>query len=325
LGAVGSTTGLATGLLQAYAANPNASFAEYAISGGFSWLGGAFMPGSGIGGLTGTLGGAYGGQYLPGGSSTWAQFGGLAGEVSGGGVQGMLRTGVRSALVNMAWEGGGATIGAGLGGLYYGTPEGALFGANIGSFSGGIAQGVTGLYRGFAARWSTRYQTLVARMRHNARLKVQVSPHDLGIHAISENPTLLRLWEDSIRELLDSPDAVAVPGYFRTIEAGGIPTGREARAAYKSVRAKFMQHVCAAQAAGESFEGYRFEKFHHWNWYMRDYPMEALDPRQIFPVSPATHDFIHQLTSVGPSTTYDPIHMLHVRYVDPGFWPIAPR
>jgi hypothetical protein len=143
--------GLYGGLLQTYAANPNAGAVEYAFGGGLGTLFGGLMPIGAGSGLVGTLGGAGIGSYF-GNAGMGAQVGGLVGGIAGGGAQGWLTNGFRAGLANVAWEGGGATIGAIGGGLYYRTPEGALFGANIGSFAGGIAQGARGVYRGCHAR-----------------------------------------------------------------------------------------------------------------------------------------------------------------------------
>ncbi len=36
---------------------------------------------------------------------------------------------------------------------------------------------------------------------------------------------------------------------------------------------------------GEEFDGYNFDELHHWNWYIEDHALHALDPRHLFPMS----------------------------------------
>ena len=141
-GGVGASAGMYGGMMQTYAADPNAGFGQYALGGGLGAVFGAWMPGAGVGTLAGTLGGAGVGSYY-GNASLGAQVGGLVGGIAGGGLHGGWRP--------MAWEVGGAGIGAVGGYAWTGNAQGALYGANLGMFGAGItrgiAGGVAGLYR----------------------------------------------------------------------------------------------------------------------------------------------------------------------------------
>jgi len=145
-GGVGASAGMYGGMMQTYAADPNAGFGQYALGGGLGAVFGAWMPGAGVGTLAGTLGGAGVGSYY-GNASLGAQVGGLVGGIAGGGLHGGWRP--------MAWEVGGAGIGAAGGYAWTGNAQGALYGANLGMFGAGItrgiAGGVAGLYRGARA------------------------------------------------------------------------------------------------------------------------------------------------------------------------------
>ncbi len=157
LGGAGASAGLYSGLLQTYAANPNAGFGQYALGGGLGALFGGFMPVGGGTGLLGTLGGAGIGSYF-GDPSMGAQIGGLTGNILGAGLSQGIRVGVqqglRSGLIAgakpLAWQGVPATAGFGIGYGITGNVRGGLYGANIGSFVGGIGQGVHARY----SKWS---------------------------------------------------------------------------------------------------------------------------------------------------------------------------
>jgi len=140
-GTVGGMTAMA---MQVYAGNPNAGLHEYGFAMGLGGLFGGWMPGAGLTSLGGTLAGG-GIEYAAGGNfyGQGMQWGGLAGEIIGGGLHG----GMRAMLTEAAF----ATAGVGVGYGLYGTGEGALLGANLGGAVGGIVDVAYGVYRRLGA------------------------------------------------------------------------------------------------------------------------------------------------------------------------------
>jgi RHS repeat-associated protein len=130
----GAIAGGTAAAMQTYAANPNAGLHEYAFGVGLGAGFGGLAPIGGFADLGGSLlGGAIdagtGGDFFGNG----LQFGGLVGGIAGGGLQSGWRA--------VAWQGGGAAIGGGIGYAYGGDVSSTLLGANLGSLGGGIAHG----------------------------------------------------------------------------------------------------------------------------------------------------------------------------------------
>ncbi len=139
-----AVAGATAGAMQVHAADPSAGFASYAFGIGLGGGFGGAMPVAGLWDLTGTLAGggiekAFGGDFFGQGM----QWGGLVGGIAGGG----LSHGWKMAAWQTSFAAGGAGIGYGV----YGTPEGALLGANFGMMGGGIAGSAYGRYAGARA------------------------------------------------------------------------------------------------------------------------------------------------------------------------------
>ena len=60
--------------------------------------------------------------------------------------------------------------------------------------------------------------------------------------------------------------------YFKGMNTAEGPTAEQMRKAFDVVAKEFKAKVKAAQASGEVFEGYDFERIHHWNWKLDMYP-----------------------------------------------------
>ncbi len=159
----------------------------------------------------------------------------------------------------------------------------------------------------------------------------RITPQNAGVKSIAEHPLLHRIWEDSIRDLYygTGKNGKALRDYLDVVGAGGTPTANEARAAFNSVRRKFIDSVETAVNAGDTIPGYVFDTVHHWNWPLGDHSFHALDPRQLFPMSENSHSMIHVRTTIGPVNNpldiyFQPINPLH--RIDFDFsYPLAPR
>jgi hypothetical protein len=154
----------------------------------------------------------------------------------------------------------------------------------------------------------------------------RLEPQDFGARAIADDPRLHAMWEKSIVGLYYGKGKVGVKlrEYLKTIESGKVPTAKQARSAFNSVRSKFVDQVNYAKKNGETFDGYEFDHVHHWNWFLRDNAYHALDPRQLFPVSNSMHDRIHAATTIGPHPTFNPIDPMHMMHLDFSY-PLVPR
>lgn len=155
------------------AANPNAGLHEYAFGVGLGAGFGGYMPVAGALDFGGTLGGggiewAAGGQFYGQGM----QWGGLAGSIVGGGLDGGWRT--------IAWQAGGAGLGGGIGYGVYGTPEGALLGANFGAMGGGIGRGMYGGLRGNTRLSEAPSRACLLAFFEDARFAATRTVHELG-------------------------------------------------------------------------------------------------------------------------------------------------
>ena len=140
---------------------------------------------------------------------------------------------------------------------------------------------------------------------------VSLGPEDFGVKSIAENARLRALWRDAIADVGRNPRAKYLREYRAVIESGKTPTAQQARRAFNAVRKNFMTKVRAAEAGGESFPGYSFEKIHHWNWYLRDNALHALDPTNLYPVGGTMHGFLHEVLAAGPGRYVNPVNSLH--------------
>jgi RHS repeat-associated protein len=150
LQAAGAVVGGVHGAFETLAANPDASAWEIFVGAAIGAAFGAINPvGSFLSAGGAVLGGAVevaaGGDFLGKGF----QAGGLVGGIAGGfasAARAQLGSGLKQAAAAgaraVALEASGAAVGAGVGYARTGTFAGALHGANIGMFAGGIAQGV---------------------------------------------------------------------------------------------------------------------------------------------------------------------------------------
>ena len=62
-----------------------------------------------------------------------------------------------------------------------------------------------------------------------------------------------------------------------------------ARAAYDEVAIQFRRRLKEAGKNGETFDGVNFERLHHWNWPLADFPGDATNARKLFPLSHEKH------------------------------------
>ena len=85
-----------------------------------------------------------------------------------------------------------------------------------------------------------------------------------------------------------------------------------ARAAYDEVAVQFRKRVKVAQANGQVFDGYDFERLHHWNWPIGNYAEDATNASKLFPVSHDTHMDVHRAATNGPHPTNSPINPINV-------------
>lgn len=158
----------------------------------------------------------------------------------------------------------------------------------------------------------------------------KLSPGKFRIRSIAEHPALHRLWQQSIQELYHGKGPIGGPlrRYLNTIASGKIPSGKVARAAYKSVQGAFIRRLEKAMNDGQKFPGWSFEELHHWNWAMSSHSLHAIDPRHIYPMSKSLHKAIHTRTTAGPITQpldiyIQPINPRYILILDHAF-PLAP-
>lgn len=141
----------------------------------------------------------------------------------------------------------------------------------------------------------------------------RVTPKSMGVHSISENPQLLEMWTDSMK-YLHSANTKGGDKYRAYLEAmsNGDVSKEVARAAYDEVAVQFRKRVKVAQANGQVFNGYDFERLHHWNWPIGNYAEDATNASKLFPVSHDTHMDVHKAATNGPHPTNSPINPINV-------------
>jgi len=141
----------------------------------------------------------------------------------------------------------------------------------------------------------------------------RITPEALGISSLSENQRLLSMWTDSMRHLslAQTKAGDRYRAYLDAMSSGSL--SREVlRSAYDEVAVQFRRRLKAAQVAGEHFVGYDFERIHHWNWPITDFPADATNASKLFPVSHDVHMQIHRVTTIGPHPTKNPINPINV-------------
>lgn len=143
---VGAVVGAVHGAISVYINNPNASWGSILLGGALGGVFGAINP---AGAIASAVGAAVGSEiaYRSGGSSSLGfNIGGLVGGLGGG-----FANGVKAGLQSLAWEGGGAAIGGGIGYAIGGDAQSAFLGATLGMFAGGIGNAGYNLINGGAS------------------------------------------------------------------------------------------------------------------------------------------------------------------------------
>ncbi|KGD65390.1 hemagglutinin/hemolysin-related protein [Alcanivorax nanhaiticus] len=128
-------------------------------------------------------------------------------------------------------------------------------------------------------------------------------PQDINVSSIADNPGLHFLWEESMKH--SAKRSRVYKDYLDVLGKGEIPSADQARAAFNAVRNRYNY---LAKQQGFDVEGV---KIHHWNWPIGDYPTQAVNPQQLFPVLHDKHMEIHRLLTSGHITN-DPISEKYV-------------
>ncbi|MCW8889841.1 MAG: hypothetical protein OQL20_04195 [Sedimenticola sp.] len=141
----------------------------------------------------------------------------------------------------------------------------------------------------------------------------RVTPESLGINAISENQKLVSMWTDSLK-YLNTAQTKAGHKYRTYLDAmsSGSVSKDVARSAYEEVAVQFRRRLKAAQNDGETFEGFNFERIHHWNWPIGDFPADATNANKLFPLPHDRHMDIHRAVTIGPHPTNSPIDPINI-------------
>lgn len=263
-----------------WAANPNAGLHEYAFSAGLGAGFGGLLPVGGFADLGGSLLGggieaSAGGEFFGNG----LQFGGLVGSIAGGSLQNGWRA--------VAWQGGGAAVGGGVGYGYGGDASSALIGANLGSLGGGIGQGGYQALRGgiapssasvsrgaqLRAKLGTQFDEY-ARFRNQgfspAQSKYLTQPYENGLRSGHHYP----ITQSKGRGVL--PDAI-VDSRFNVLKPKNINLGRFYELHYR-VDPEF-HGAPFPRAIGGSWRGNQLglQKYHGLQriWYATPSPLKA--------------------------------------------------
>jgi hypothetical protein len=196
--------------------------------------------------------------------------------------------------------------------------------SKVASAWGGLSSGVSGLW-GRASAATRRIVAAPALMavgvgpgggilpkvasRTAPGLPPKLGPSDFGVKAIADDPELLRMWIDSQKHMHAAPGkgGDAYRAYLNGLESGNA-TGALARDAFDLVAEQFRRRV---EGSGKSFQGYSFERIHHWEWPIGNHVLDALNPKKLFPVTHGQHMQIHRATTIGPHPTNSPINPRH--------------
>jgi RHS repeat-associated protein len=155
-------------------------------------------------------------------------------------------------------------------------------------------------------------------------------PADFGLAPIVDDPILLRLWNESLRDVAVSRRGAATGGnayqrYLTAIERGEPLSQPMLEDAFGAVNKTFLPRARAA--------GYDIATVHHWNWPKAQYPGQVVDPRNLIPIPEQsllsggyhpTHYGIHQLTSSGTNVYVDPTGAIHVIPIEKWMSPWIP-
>ena len=141
-----------------------------------------------------------------------------------------------------------------------------------------------------------------------SNLSVGITPENLGLKSISQNQKLLSMWTDSLKHLssANTKGADKYRAYLEAMKSGDISKD-VARSAYEEVAVQFRRRLKNAKKNGETFDGINFERLHHWNWPIGDFPSDATNAKKIFPVTHEKHMDTHREATQGPHPTKDPI------------------
>ncbi|WP_426357552.1 RHS repeat-associated core domain-containing protein [Pseudocolwellia sp. HL-MZ19] len=140
-----------------------------------------------------------------------------------------------------------------------------------------------------------------------------VTPESLNVRSIAQNDKLISMWTDSLKHLYSAQTkgGAKYRAYLEAMSSGNVSKD-VARSAYEEVAVQFRNKIKRAKANGETFDEYDFERIHHWNWPIGEFPEDATNAKKLFPVSHDKHMEIHRAATVGPHPTKNPINPTNV-------------
>lgn len=155
-----------------------------------------------------------------------------------------------------------------------------------------------------ASRVMERLKSVTGIVRIGTAVR-RITPASLGIRMLADNPELLRIWNQTLRDLAASRRSNMYRRYLDNL-ANGTPMTNEFLAdTFGYVRQRFKAN---AEAAGHTING----EIHHWNYPKSNYPDQIVNPRNLTePVDRATHQAIHEATSGGTNMWEGPISPNH--------------
>ncbi|MGI8789236.1 MAG: hypothetical protein ACR2HG_15965 [Pyrinomonadaceae bacterium] len=122
---------------------------------------------------------------------------------------------------------------------------------------------------------------------------------------LSENPELLRIWNETLQELANSRRANMYKRYLSNLENGVPMDNKFLEDTFGYVRQRFKNN---AEKAGHTIDG----EIHHWNYPKNQYPDQIVNPRNLTePIDRATHQRIYEATSGGNNMWQGPIESTH--------------
>gem|GEM_PF-5570850 len=96
-----------------------------------------------------------------------------------------------------------------------------------------------------------------------------ITPGDLGLTTIAEDPKLLRHWNNALRDAAASTRGNGYTRYLADIAAGRPITPKRLREAFDAVNGYFLKTDRA--------EGYEIGFVHHWNFPKTDFPEQIVE------------------------------------------------
>lgn len=121
------------------------------------------------------------------------------------------------------------------------------------------------------------------------------------------------MWTDSMKYLstAQTKGGDKYRAYLNGMSEGNVSQD-VARTAYDNVAVQFRRRLKVEQSNGAIFNGYDFERIHHWNWPIGNYAADATNASKLFPVSHNKHMDIHKAATSGPHPTSSPINPVNV-------------